>query len=69
MRTPYIWTQSGTDITIRWRAQYGWIPPSEQQEYRDKWKYWQNLPLRSLDAEARELYEIALQKAKIARIK
>ena len=65
----YIWTTSGTDITLRWRTQYGWVPPSEQQEYKDKWKYYQNLPLRDLDAAARELYEVALRKAKVARVK
>ena len=65
----YIWTSAGTDITLRWRTQYGWVPPSEQQEYKDKWKYWQNLPMRSLDADAVEMYEIALKRAKVARIK
>jgi len=69
MRTPYIWTKAGTDITKRWRTQYGWVPPSELQEYKDKWKYYQNLPLRDLDADMREVYEMALQKAKVARIK
>jgi len=53
----------------RWRNQYGWVPPSEMQEFRDKWRYYQNLPLRSLDDGAKELYEIALKKAKVARLK
>jgi len=72
MRTPnvpYIWTVSGTDITTRWRNQYGWTPPSELQEYRDKWKYYQELPLRALDDGAKELYEQTLKRAKVARIK
>ena len=69
MRTPYIWTKAGTDITLRWRTQYGWTPPSELQEYKDKWRYYQNLPLRALDADAKEMYEVALQRAKVARIK
>ncbi len=64
----HIWTVSGTDITIRWRLQ-GWIPPSELQEYKDKWSYWQNLPLRKLDDEAKQQYEQVLRKAKVARIK
>lgn len=64
----YIWTAPGTDITIRWRLN-GWIPPSELQEYRDKWKYYQNLPLRNLDDTAKEAYEQVLRKAKVARIK
>lgn len=64
----YIWTAPGTDIAIRWRLN-GWIPPSELQEYRDKWKYYQNLPLRNLDDTAKEAYEQVLRKAKVARIK
>lgn len=66
--TAYIWTASGTDITVRWRLA-GWTPPSELQEYKDKWKYFQNLPLRNLDDTAKEQYEQVLRKAKVARIK
>lgn len=64
----HIWTISGTDITIRWRLT-GWVPPSELQEYKDKWSYWQNLPLRKLDDYAKEQYEQVLRRAKIARIR
>jgi hypothetical protein len=64
----HIWTISGTDITIRWRLT-GWVPPSELQEYKDKWSYWQNLPLRKLDDRAKEQYEQVLRRAKVARIK
>jgi hypothetical protein len=68
MMTEHIWTAPGTDITARWRLA-GWTPPSEQQEYLDKWSYWQNLPLRRLDDKAKEQYEAVLRKAKVARIK
>ena len=64
----HIWTTSGTDITIRWRI-LGWTPPSELQEYRDKWSYFQNLPLRRLDDQAKEQYEQVLRKAKVSRIR
>jgi hypothetical protein len=64
----HIWTTSGTDITIRWRI-LGWTPPSELQEYRDKWSYFQNLPLRKLDDQAKEQYEQVLRRAKVLRIK
>jgi hypothetical protein len=64
----YIWTAPGTDITIRWRLA-GWTPPSELQEYKDKWKYFQNLPLRNLDDRAKEAYEAVLRKAKVVRLK
>jgi len=64
----HIWTKAGTDITLRWKMA-GWIPPSEIQGYRDKWRYYQNLPLRQLDDYAKEQYEAVLKKAKVARIK
>lgn len=63
----YIWTAAGTDVTIRWRLK-GWLPPSELKEFRDKWRYYQNLPLRDLDDNAKEQYEQVLRKAKVARI-
>lgn len=64
----HIWTPVGTDVSIRWRL-HGWVAPSESQEYKNKWKYYQNLPMRSLDDEAKEQYEQVLRKAKVARIK
>jgi hypothetical protein len=68
MSDEHIWTTAGTDITLRWKI-LGWIPPSEQQEYKDKWSYYQNLPLRKLDDESKKQYEAILRKAKVARIK
>ena len=68
MKDEHIWTATGTDITIRWRAK-GWIPPSELPEYKEKWKYFQNLPLRGLDDKAVQEYERVLQRAKVTRIK
>ena len=68
MNNDYIYTPTGTDITVRWRLQ-GWIPPSEQPEYLTKWKYYQELPLRKLDDEAKKEYEAVLKKAKVMRIR
>ena len=64
----YIYTPTGTDITIRWKLQ-GWIPPSELPEYQAKWKYFQELPLRKLDDQANKEYEIVLKRAKVSRIR
>lgn len=64
----HIWTPAGTDVTIRWRL-HGWIPPSELQEYQDKWAYYQNLPLRKLDDDAKRSYEDLMRKAKVHRLK
>lgn len=68
MSNEHIWTKAGTDITLRWKLN-GWTPPSELQEYKDKWKYFQNLPMRQLDDVAKEQYEQVLRKAKVARIR
>ena len=64
----YIWTAASTDITIRWRNA-GWTPPSEIQGYKDKWRYYQNLPLRHLDDVAKVEYEAVLKRNKISRVK
>ena len=64
----YVWTPPGTDITIRWR-QMGWVPPSEQLEYQQKWKYYQELPMRKLDDNAKQEYEQLHKRNKVARIK
>ena len=69
MKNLHIWTPSGTDIAERWRTQHGWTPPSELVEYQQKWKYYQELPLRKLDDRAKEEYEMVLRKAKVARIR
>lgn len=68
MHTDYIYTPSGTDILIRWRAM-GWIPPSELPEYKKKWKFYQELPMRKLDDHAKVEYEMLMRKAKVIRIK
>ena len=64
----YIWTASGTNIEERWK-QYGWVRPSDSLEYKAKWKYFQELPLRGLDDKAKEEYERVMKKAKVVRIK
>jgi len=64
----YVWTASGTNIEERWK-QHGWIRPSDLPEYKAKWKYFQELPLRGLDDRAKEEYERVMKKAKVVRIK
>ena len=64
----HIWTATGTNIEVRWRLA-GWIPPSDLLEYQNKWKYYQNLPMRNLDDSAKEQYEHVMRKAKVIRIK
>ena len=69
MKNEYIWTSAGTNIEERWVKHYGWVRPSELPEYKQKWKHYQELPLRNLDDAAREQYELLLKKSKVARIK
>jgi hypothetical protein len=69
MNNEYVWTAAGTDIEKRWREQHGWIRPSELPEYQAKFKYYQELPLRQLDDVAKAVYEGALLRAKVLRIK
>ena len=65
----YVWTAAGTNIEERWIKQHGWVRPSELPEYQAKFKYFQELPLRKLDDQARIEYEMVLKKAKVVRIK
>ena len=67
MNNEHIWTSAGTDITIRWRTQYGWIPPSELPEYQKKWAYYQELPLRKLDDAAKIEFEKVMKKNKVTK--
>ena len=65
----HIWTASGTDIEDRWVKMYGWVRPSEQAKYQEKFRYFQELPLRSLDDKARVEYENVLKRNRVVRIK
>ena len=65
----HVWTAAGTNIEERWIKKYGWVRPSDLPEYQAKWKYFQELPLRKLDDEAKRKYEDVLRKAKVLRIK
>jgi hypothetical protein len=68
MDNDYIYTPVGTDITIRWKL-HGYVPPSELPEYLAKWKYYQELPLRRLDDNAKKEYELVMKKAKVMRVR
>jgi hypothetical protein len=37
MNNNYVYTKSGTDITIRWAKLYNYVPASEQEFYKKKW--------------------------------
>jgi hypothetical protein len=37
MQNNYVYTKSGTDITIRWAKLHDYVPASEQEFYKKKW--------------------------------
>lgn len=45
----YIYTPSTTDITVRWRKLYGYVPASEQARYIKKWADFREMVSRTLD--------------------
>ena len=45
----FIYTSASTDITIRWKKIYGYVPASEQEQYKKKWADFKALFNRTLD--------------------
>ena len=45
----FIYTAASTDITIRWRKIYGYVPASEQEFYKKKWADFKALFNRTID--------------------
>lgn len=37
MKSNYVYTKAGTDITLRWAKLYNYVPASEQEFYKKKW--------------------------------
>lgn len=50
MSTDYVYTPASTDITIRWRTIYGWVPPSEQAAYQKKWANFRALAAQGVES-------------------
>ena len=46
----FIWTGASTDITIRWKLLYGWIPPSENPEIQKKWAEVRTLSIKGIES-------------------
>jgi hypothetical protein len=49
MQNNYIYSKSGTDITIRWQKLYGYVPPSKQGKYIKKWADFRESCTKTLD--------------------
>jgi hypothetical protein len=48
-KNEYIYTPSTTDITVRWRKLYGYVPASEQARYIKKWADFRAVTSKTLD--------------------
>jgi len=48
-KNEYIYTPSSTDITVRWRKLYGYVPASEQARYIKKWSDFRAVTSKTLD--------------------
>jgi hypothetical protein len=55
MENDFIYTPSSTDITLRWRKQYDYIPASEQEFYKKKWSDFKATFSRTLDDQPKKL--------------
>jgi len=45
----YIYSKAGTDITVRWKKLYNYVPASEQAQYIKKWADFREMCARTLD--------------------
>lgn len=57
-----IYTPSSTNIEIRWRKMYGYIPASEQPEYQKKWAEFRALLAKGVEALEPAEAEVKLKK-------
>jgi hypothetical protein len=49
MKSDYIYSKAGTDITIRWKKLYSYTPASEQAKYIKKWADYREMCAKTLD--------------------
>ena len=45
----YIYSKAGTDITVRWKKMYGYVPASAQAKYIKKWADFREKCAKTLD--------------------
>lgn len=46
----YVYTPATTDVTIRWRKIYGWVPPTESPKYQKKWANFRKVTAASFES-------------------
>ena len=48
-KNDYVYTPASTNIELRWRKMYGYVPASEQAKYQKKWAEFRAITSRTLD--------------------
>jgi hypothetical protein len=55
MENDFIYTPSSTEIALRWRKLYNYVPASEQEFYKKKWADFKATFARTLDDPPKKL--------------
>lgn len=50
MKEDFVYTPATTDVTIRWRKIYNWVPPSEDPIYQQKWANFRAMMAKGVEA-------------------
>lgn len=50
----YVYTPATTDVTIRWKTLYGWIPPTQDQKYQKKWANFRKITAAGIESLSEE---------------
>jgi hypothetical protein len=62
MNNEHIWTSASTDITLRWKRLYGYVPASETPETQEKWRKWKEMLSREIPDVASQQYKKLITK-------
>lgn len=46
----FVYTPASTDVSIRWRQLYGYVPPSEDPAYQRKWAEFRALAAKGIES-------------------
>jgi hypothetical protein len=65
MSEDFIYTPATTDITIRWRKLYNWVPPSEDPVQQKKWADFRMQGVRGVAGMSTPMPQTALPKPRL----
>jgi hypothetical protein len=46
----FVYTPASTDVSIRWRQLYNYVPPSEDPVYQRKWAEFRALAIKGIES-------------------